>query len=57
MCDANQRPSIRDIFRIPYVHEGLKVFMHTVKKNARIDEPIKDALIAHVTEILSNENV
>ncbi|EPY35140.1 protein kinase [Strigomonas culicis] len=57
VCDANERPSVRDVFRFPYVREGLKVFMHTVKKNARITEPVKEALIAHVTEILSNETV
>lgn len=52
-CDPNERPSVRDIFRIPYIAEGLKVFMHTVKKNTRIAEALKEALIAHVTEILS----
>lgn len=53
-CDPNERPSVHDIFRIPYIAEGLKVFMHTVKKNTRIAESLKDALISHVTGILSN---
>ncbi|EPY40546.1 hypothetical protein AGDE_03382 [Angomonas deanei] len=57
VCDANERPSIRDIFRFPYVREGLKVFIHTVKKNARISDTVKEALLAHATEILSNETV
>lgn len=57
VTDANDRPTVRDVFRFPYVREGLKVFMHTIKKNSRITEPIKDALIAHVTEILSSDNV
>lgn len=55
VVDANERPSVRDITRIPYVHEGLKVFMHTVKKNNRISEEIKDALIKNVTDILACE--
>lgn len=55
VCDANERPTVRDIFSFPYIHDGLKVFMHTIKRNARISDPIKDALIAHVTEILSSE--
>ncbi|AYU81537.1 protein kinase, putative [Leishmania donovani] len=57
VCDAAQRPSVRDIFRFPYVREGLKVFMHTMKKNSRIDNEVKDALMEHVTEILSSESV
>lgn len=57
VCDAEKRPSVRDIFRIPYVREGLKVFMHTVKKNSRIVDDVKEALLAHVTEILSSEAV
>lgn len=53
-CDPNERPSVHDIFRIPYISEGLKVFMHTVKKNARIADDLKTALITHVTDILSS---
>lgn len=56
VCDANERPSVTDIFRFPYIREGLKVFMHTVKKNGRISEEIKAQLIEHVTAILSNED-
>lgn len=55
VCDAEKRPSVRDIFRIPYVREGLKVFMHTVKKNGRIANDVKEALTAHVTDLLSSE--
>ncbi|KAG5497760.1 hypothetical protein JKF63_04027 [Porcisia hertigi] len=57
VCDAEQRPSVRDIFRFPYVREGLKVFIHTMKKNSRIDNTVKDALMGHATEILSSELV
>lgn len=53
-CDPNERPSVHDIFRIPYIAEGLKVFMHTIKKNVRIADGLKDALIGHVSGILSS---
>lgn len=55
VSDPNSRPSVQDIFQFPYIREGLKVFMHTVKKNGRIAQPIKDALVNHVTEILAVE--
>ncbi|KAH9600922.1 Protein kinase domain [Trypanosoma melophagium] len=56
VVDPNQRPGVREIFHIPYVRDGLKVFMQTVKKNVRIAGPVKDALITHVTDILSAES-
>ncbi|ESL11850.1 protein kinase [Trypanosoma rangeli SC58] len=55
--DANERPGIRELFQIAYVKEGLKVFRQTVKKNTRIAEDVKEALISHVSEILSSESV
>jgi len=51
VVDANQRPSIAQIFEIPYIKEGLKVFAETVQTNTRISQPIKDALLAHVAQI------
>ncbi|ORC84455.1 protein kinase [Trypanosoma theileri] len=56
VVDPNQRPGVREIFHMPYVRDGLKVFMQTVKKNVRIAGPVKDALISHVTDILSSES-
>eukprot|EP00758_Cryptobia_borreli_P009815 Tbor_TRINITY_DN5514_c3_g6::TRINITY_DN5514_c3_g6_i1::g.13379::m.13379/K08857/NEK1_4_5; NIMA (never in mitosis gene a)-related kinase 1/4/5 len=49
--DANSRPSISEIFEVPYIKEGLVVFMETVKKNTRITDSIKEALGAHVAQI------
>ncbi|KEG14023.1 protein kinase [Trypanosoma grayi] len=57
VVDANKRPSVREVFQMPYVKEGLKLFMQTVKKNTRIAECVKESLINHVTEILSSEPV
>ncbi|EKG06153.1 kinase, putative [Trypanosoma cruzi] len=54
VVDANQRPGIREVFQIPYVKEGLKVFRQIVKKNTRIVETVKEAMISHVSEILSS---
>jgi len=51
VVDANQRPSIAQIFEIPYIKEGLRVFCETVQKNTRISQPNKEALLAHVAQI------
>ena len=53
VVDANARPSISDVFQIPFITQGLGVFRDTVKKNTRIPEAIKEALLGHVSEILS----
>ncbi|CCW72222.1 unnamed protein product [Phytomonas sp. Hart1] len=57
VSDASERPTVHDIFRFPYIYEGLKVFMHTIKKNSRIADPVKEALITHVREILSSKSL
>eukprot|EP00455_Lapot_gusevi_P056337 TRINITY_DN9339_c0_g1_i2.p1 TRINITY_DN9339_c0_g1~~TRINITY_DN9339_c0_g1_i2.p1 ORF type:complete len:405 (-),score=117.51 TRINITY_DN9339_c0_g1_i2:201-1328(-) len=56
VVDANQRPSVAQIFEIPFVKEGLKVFQETVRKNTRIPEPTKEALITHVGQILAGRS-
>lgn len=56
VVDANQRPSIADIFEVPYIKEGLRVFLETVKKNTRIPEETKAELQAHVTQIQAGGN-
>jgi len=53
VVDANQRPSIAQVFEIPFIKEGLRVFMETVRKNTRIPEPIKEGLVQHVAQILA----
>lgn len=55
VTDANQRPSVNQIFELPYIKEGLRVFVETVKKNSRISDPIKAALADHVTSIQSGK--
>lgn len=49
--DPNHRPSIIDIFALPYIKEGLRVLSETVKKNTRIPEETKAALVAHIEEV------
>jgi serine/threonine protein kinase len=51
VTDANQRPAIGQIFELPYIKEGLRVFVETVKKNTRIADSIKNALAEHVAQI------
>ena len=51
VTDANQRPAIGQIFELPYIKEGLRVFVETVKKNTRIPENVKNALAEHVAQI------
>lgn len=51
--DANERPSISDIFQMPFIQEGLRVFLRTIRKNTRIPEDVKDSLSKHVSEILA----
>ncbi|KAH8610885.1 Protein kinase domain [Trypanosoma vivax] len=55
IVDVNKRPTVREVFQMPYVNKGLKVFIQALKKNERIAESVKDLLIAHVNEILSHE--
>lgn len=55
VTDANQRPSVSQIFELPYIKEGLRVFVETVKKNTRIPENIKTALADHVAQIQASK--
>lgn len=57
VVDANQRPGVREVFQMPYVKEGLRVFMRTVNNNTQIERSAKDALLAHISEILSSSFV
>jgi len=52
VTDANQRPAIADVFDLPYMQQGLKLFMETVRKNTRITEAAKESLQKHVDLIL-----
>ena len=51
--DANQRPSIAEIFEMPYIREGLAGLMDTIRKNSRIPDETKAAFQEHVDLILS----
>jgi serine/threonine protein kinase len=55
VTDANQRPSVPQIFELPYIKEGLRVFVETVKKNTRISDSVKAALAEHVAQIQASK--
>nr|Q08942.1 RecName: Full=Putative serine/threonine-protein kinase A [Trypanosoma brucei brucei]AAB59252.1 protein kinase [Trypanosoma brucei] len=55
VADPNDRPSVREIFQIPYINKGLKLFVQALKKNERISDSVKEVLVTQVSEILSSE--
>lgn len=51
--DANRRPTIEEVFRIPYVKNGLATLKETVDRNAKIPAHSKEALKKHIEDILN----
>eukprot|EP00666_Eupelagonemidae_sp_cell4sb_P010767 gene10767-9749_t len=49
--DPSKRPTIRQIFQVPYVQKGLKQLMDIVSRNTLIDEHVKGCLRKHVDEV------
>ena len=56
VTDANERPSIAEVFDLPYMQQGLKLFMETVRKNTRIADSAKESLQAHVDMLLDGNH-
>lgn len=55
VVDPNKRPSIADVFDLPYMKQGLRLFIDTVKKNARINDSAKESLEKHVNLLLNQQ--
>ncbi|CCD12622.1 unnamed protein product [Trypanosoma congolense IL3000] len=55
VVDPNQRPSVRGIFQMPYVNNGLKMFVPALKRNEHVSDTIKELILSQVAEILSTE--
>eukprot|EP01063_Lacrimia_lanifica_P020178 TRINITY_DN27511_c0_g1_i1.p1 TRINITY_DN27511_c0_g1~~TRINITY_DN27511_c0_g1_i1.p1 ORF type:complete len:450 (+),score=221.41 TRINITY_DN27511_c0_g1_i1:52-1401(+) len=53
-ADPDVRPSLREIFEVPYVREGLRMFLEAVDKSPKISSDIKKELDFHVKDILEN---
>jgi len=53
VTDANQRPSIAEIFEQPYVRKGLTVLAETLQKNARISPEVKKQFEEHISTVQS----
>eukprot|EP00672_Neobodo_designis_P017269 CAMPEP_0174850900 /NCGR_PEP_ID=MMETSP1114-20130205/21199_1 /TAXON_ID=312471 /ORGANISM="Neobodo designis, Strain CCAP 1951/1" /LENGTH=434 /DNA_ID=CAMNT_0016085391 /DNA_START=30 /DNA_END=1334 /DNA_ORIENTATION=- len=53
VTDANQRPSIAEIFELPYIKEGLKVLLDTINKNSRIAADVKQGFQEHINLVLA----
>ncbi|KAJ9467953.1 putative serine/threonine-protein kinase A [Diplonema papillatum] len=51
--DPEKRPTVREIFELPYVREGLKLFLDAVAKSPKISEDTKKDIGRHVNEILN----
>eukprot|EP01059_Diplonema_ambulator_P018401 TRINITY_DN3075_c0_g1_i1.p1 TRINITY_DN3075_c0_g1~~TRINITY_DN3075_c0_g1_i1.p1 ORF type:complete len:468 (+),score=124.09 TRINITY_DN3075_c0_g1_i1:51-1406(+) len=49
--DPEKRPTVREIFALPYVDEGLKLFLEAVEKSPKISDATKKELQQHVAEI------
>eukprot|EP01060_Flectonema_neradi_P024969 TRINITY_DN33821_c0_g1_i1.p1 TRINITY_DN33821_c0_g1~~TRINITY_DN33821_c0_g1_i1.p1 ORF type:complete len:446 (+),score=88.50 TRINITY_DN33821_c0_g1_i1:47-1384(+) len=51
--DAEKRPTVRELFEMPYIREGLRLFLEAVDKSPKITAETKAELKIHVDEILS----
>lgn len=56
IVDPAKRPSMNDIFCIPYMRKGLASFMETIERNAKIADEIKRAFALQVAQIESMAN-
>ena len=54
VVDANARPSISDIFRIPFVRQGLRSFQESLSRNTRVSEACRKMFDDHITAIMSD---
>ncbi len=53
IVDANKRPTIDGVFQIPFVRAGLATLKETVDRNAKIPAASKEALKAHIDQVLA----
>ena len=51
--DADKRPTVRELFELPYIREGLRLFLEAVDKSPKIAAETKAELKVHVDDILS----
>ena len=53
VVDANRRPTLDEVFQIPYVKAGLAQLRDTVDRNPKITPASKDGLKAHIDAIFA----